>query len=214
MNRSTAPQAASERIFITGPAGPIEAVIEDPGAAGDAYAIVCHPHPQFGGTMDNKVVTTLARALHSCAIPTLRFNFRGVGRSGGTFDGGEGETDDALAVADWGAGHWAGRRLVVAGFSFGAYVALRLARRRALSHLVLVAPPVGRFDFSALAAPDAPWTVIQGDADEVVDAAAVTRWALAASPAPKLLTMPGVGHFFHGRLTDLRDAVAGEIRSV
>ena len=213
MIRSTPPQVTPERIALRGPAGSIEAVLEDPGVAGDAYAVVCHPHPLFGGTMENKVVTTLARALHACAIPTLRFNFRGVERSEGSFDGGGGETDDALAVADWGATHWPRRQLVVAGFSFGAYVALRLAQRRAVRRLILVAPPVGRFDFSALSAPGAPWVVIQGDADEVVDPLAVSGWAQASSPAPELLMMTGVGHFFHGRLTDLRDAVVGEIRS-
>ena len=214
MHRSTPPQAAPERVNIEGPAGLIEAVLEDPGEDGDSYAIVCHPHPQFGGTMDNKVVTTLARALQSCAIATLRFNFRGVGRSAGTFDGGVGETDDALAVADWGAARWPDRSLMVAGFSFGAYVALRLSQRREARRFILVAPPVGRFDFSVPQAPNAPCMVIQGDADDVVDPEAVRRWALAAAPAPKLLMMPGAGHFFHGRLTDLRDAVTGEIRSV
>ncbi len=214
MRQSTPPRAAPEGIDIEGPAGLIEAVLEDSRADGDAYAIVCHPHPEFGGTMNNKVVTTLARALQDCAIPVLRFNFRGVERSEGSFDGGIGETEDALAVADWGARRWPGRSPIVAGFSFGSYVALRVAERRTARRVILVAPPVGRFDFTVLSTPGVPWMVIQGDADEVVDPGAVRRWALASAPAPKLLMMPGVGHFFHGRLTDLRDAVTGEIRSV
>lgn len=205
---------AAERIAIDGPAGLIETVVEDPRAAGGRYGVVCHPHPLFGGTMDNKVVTTLARGLQDCAVPTVRFNFRGVGASEGGFDEGAGETDDALAVAAWGARRWPGRRLVVAGFSFGAYVAMRVAQRLPLDRLILVAPPVGRFDFSGFAAPRCPWLVIQGDADDVVDAGAVIRWAQSVSPAPSLCVMPGVGHFFHGRLPELREAVVGEVRSV
>jgi len=102
--------ASVERLSLEGPAGALEAVVEDPGAAGPSYAVVCHPHPLYGGTMDNKVVTTVARALQESGIPTLRFNFRGVGASAGAFDRGSGETDDADAVAAWGAGRWPGRR--------------------------------------------------------------------------------------------------------
>jgi len=119
-----------ERLSLEGPAGALEAVLEDPGAAGISYAVVCHPHPLYGGTMDNKVVTTVARALQDAGMPTLRFNFRGVGASDGAFDQGSGETADADAVAAWGAERWPGRTLVIAGFSFGAYVALRLAQQR------------------------------------------------------------------------------------
>lgn len=205
--------AVAQRIAIEGPAGSLEAVVEAPAAQGGAYALVCHPHPLFGGTMDNKIVTTVARALQACAVPTVRFNFRGVGASAGAYADGAGETDDALAVADWGARHWGGRRLVLAGFSFGAYVALRAAQRRVPERLILVAPPVGRFDFSPLTAPRCPCLVVQGDADDVVDPQSVKRWAHGLDPAPKLLLVPGVGHFFHGRLDDLRHAVAGEFRS-
>src|SRR5476649_1888238 len=101
-----------ERLSLDGQAGALEAIVEDPGVAGPSYAVVCHPHPLFGGTMDNKVVTTVARALHETGIPTLRFNFRGVGASAGVFDQGVGETADADAVASWGAERWPGRTLV------------------------------------------------------------------------------------------------------
>src|SRR5579864_6855658 len=114
--------SSRDRLSIKGPAGALEAIVEDPGAAGSSYAVVCHPHPLFGGTMDNKVVTTVARALQDNGIPTLRFNFRGVGASAGVFDQGMGETADADAAASWGAERWPGRTLVAAGFSFGAYV--------------------------------------------------------------------------------------------
>ena len=168
--------SVADHVSIAGPAGPLEAIVEDSGVAGDRFGIVCHPHPLYGGTMDNKVVTTVARALREAGMPTVRFNFRGVGKSGGDYDSGEGETDDADAVASFGAHRWPGRRLVIAGFSFGSYVAMRLSQRRHPSHLITIAPPVDGFDFSGMRAPDCPWLVVQGDPDEVVDAQNVTRW--------------------------------------
>jgi alpha/beta superfamily hydrolase len=198
---------------MAGPAGAIEAIAEDPGASGSSYAVVCHPHPLFGGTMDNKVVTTVARALHEIGMPTLRFNFRGVGASAGVFDQGVGETADADAVASWGAERWPGRTPVLAGFSFGGYVALRLAQQRVPRHLITIAPAITRFDVVGMAVPPCPWLVIQGDADDVVDPAAVIDWANGLDPKPRLVVLPGVGHFFHGRLHDLRDAVIDAIRS-
>src|SRR5277367_4107094 len=101
--------AALERLFIEGQAGALEVIVEDPGTAGSSFAVICHPHPLYGGTMDNKVVTTVARALQETGMPTLRFNFRGVGASAGEFDQGVGETADADAVAEWGAVRWPGR---------------------------------------------------------------------------------------------------------
>lgn len=201
---------------IIGPSGAIEAMLEEPPPSADAgthYAVVCHPHPPSGGTMTNKVVTTLARALVDCGVPSLRFNFRGVGSSAGIYDEGAGETADAAAVADWGALRWPGRRLILAGFSFGAFVALRLARQRPTERLITVAPPLQRFDFSDLQAPQARWLIVQGDADELVDAQEVIRWAGTLSPKPRVTVFPGAGHFFHGRLQELRSAVVDEIRS-
>ena len=198
---------------IAGPAGPIEAVAEEPGVRAPLYGVVCHPHPLFGGTMDNKVVTTLARALQEVGIATVRFNFRGVGASGGTFDDGRGETADAAAVADYGALRWPGRELVLAGFSFGAYVALRLSQERATARLITVAPPVDRFDFSAPAPPGCPWLVVQGDADEVVNPQRVIAWVRSLDPQPRLTVLPGVSHFFHGHLPEVREAVIDAIRS-
>jgi len=209
----TGAPSALERLSIGGPAGPLEAIAEDPGLAGEAYAVICHPHPLHGGTMDNKVVFTLARAFREAGIPTLRFNFRGVGSSAGTYDRGGGETADADAVASYGALRWPGRRLMLAGFSFGAYVALRLALERGASRLIMVAPPVDRMDFSGLASPRCPWLVVQGDKDELVDPQRVFTWAGSFEPAPSLVVMPGVGHFFHGQLPRLRQAVVDAIRS-
>jgi uncharacterized protein len=201
------------RVVIEGPAGPLEASVEEGNDAGAAYALVCHPHPVFGGTMDNKVVTTVARALSACGMPAVRFNFRGVGASAGRYDEGRGETLDAAAVAAWGAHRWAERGVVVAGFSFGAYVAMRLAQTLPPSRLIMIAPPLGRFDFKPFAAPACPWLIMQGDADDVVDPQAVRDWALAHRPSARLVMLAGVGHFFHGHLVELRDAIEREIRS-
>jgi hypothetical protein len=209
----TARARAVERLSLAGPAGPMEAVIEDTGEAGFRYAVVCHPHPLYGGTMDNKVVTTVARALQEIGIPTVRFNFRGVGASVGAYDEGRGETADADAAASWGAQRWPGRQLVIAGFSFGAYIALRLAQQRSADRLITIAPPVDLFDFSRISAPACPWLVVQGDADDVVDPNKVLAWAGRLTPAPRLVVLPGVGHFFHGHLRELRDAVLDAIRS-
>ncbi len=199
-------------VLIDGPAGPLEAGIEEGSDLAAPYAVVCHPHPLFGGTMDNKVVTTVARALNACGMPTVRFNFRGVGASVGSYDEGRGETGDASAVAAWGARRWPGRAVLIAGFSFGAYVALRLAQILPPARLITIAPPVGRFELSALLGPACPWLIVQGDADDVVDPEAVRGWASTAAPAAHLVMLPGVGHFFHGHLAELRDAVMSEIR--
>lgn len=205
----------AERVTIRGPVAleaVVEAVVEDLGTADTRYGLLCHPHPLYGGTMDNKVVTTVGRALRELGIPTLRFNFRGVGLSEGEFDAGRGETADADAAAAWCDARWPGRLPVIAGFSFGAYVALKLAGRRPASHLVTIAPPVTGFDFGALAVPACPWLIVQGDADDVVDPRRVAAWADSLEPKPRLVVLPGAGHFFHGRLHDLRDAVMGAIR--
>jgi uncharacterized protein len=204
--------AAQERLAVAGPAGALEAIVEDPGTGGSSYAVVCHPHPLFGGTMDNKVVTTVARALREAGIPTLRFNFRGVGASAGEFNHGVGETADAQAVAAWGGGRWPGRTLVIAGFSFGACVALRVAEQGSARLLIAVAPAIQRLEAAPMPVPRCPWLIIQGDADEIVDSAEVTEWVSQIEPKPRLAVLPGAGHFFHGRLHELRDAVMTTVR--
>jgi alpha/beta superfamily hydrolase len=206
--------ASRERLTIPGPAGPLEAIGDEAqGVAQSRYAVVCHPHPLHGGTMDNKVVYTVARALQAAGVVTLRFNFRGVGKSAGEYDGGTGETQDAAAVAAYGAARWPDRRLISAGFSFGAFVALRLALERDAAYLITVAPPVDLFDFSNLTAPRCPWLVVQGDADDVVEPASVIAWVKRLDPQPRLVVVPGVGHFFHGHLAELRDSVSEALRS-
>ena len=193
---------------VAGPAGQLEAVVEDPGdAAGDAVAVLCHPHPLYHGTMNNKVVHTLARAANRLGCPAVRFNFRGVGRSEGSYAEGAGETEDALAVVAWARERWPDAALWLGGFSFGAWVALNAAPRADPALLVTVAPPVQRFPVEDLVHPGVPWLLVQGRSDEVVDPAAVEDWASRLSPRPELAAMDDTDHFFHGRLTALRDVV-------
>jgi uncharacterized protein len=205
---------AVERLTLAGNAGALEAVAEIPAetAAPVAFAVICHPHPQHGGTMTNKVVTTLARTAHELGVPTLRFNFRGVGASSGSFDEGRGEVDDALTAVAWGRQRWPDAQLWLAGFSFGGVVALRASTMPAagrVARLVSVAPAMGR-NFASVhdvRVPDCPWLIVQGDADEVVDPSTVIDWAAQLQPAPQLVVLPGVGHFFHGQLHALQQHV-------
>jgi alpha/beta superfamily hydrolase len=171
-----------EKVSIAGAAGAIEAMVErPPDARGDIVAVCCHPHPLYGGSMQNKVVHTLARACHDQRVTTVRFNFRGVGASEGIHDDAEGESADAAGVADFALGATGAGRLWSLGFSFGAFVAYRLASLRDASALVTVAPPVQRFDFERHPVPGCPWFVAQGDADELVDHARVVAWARSIS---------------------------------
>ena len=197
-----------EVLTIAGPAGALEAKLEDPGTTPvTRYGIVCHPHPVYGGTMDNKVVHTLARAMQELGAPTLRFNFRGTGASAGSFDEGRGEVDDLLAVARLARERWPHAELWLAGFSFGAWVALQAEQRLAPAKLVTIAPPVGRFGSGTVVTPSAPWLLVQGDADDVVPPGDVLNWAHSLTPAPRVEVMQGAGHFFHGRLHELKDIV-------
>jgi alpha/beta superfamily hydrolase len=192
-----------EALTLAGPAGALEALLEGPGdPAPPAIAVVCHPHPLHQGTMLNKVVHSVARALNELGLPTLRFNYRGVGASEGHYADGLGETDDALAAADWLARRYPGAPLWLAGFSFGAVVAWRAASQRPVARLVSIAPPVERMaDVIAGLRPACPWLVVQGDADDVVACAGVRDYAARLVPPPELVVLPGVDHFFHGKLS-------------
>jgi len=211
----TNPLPLAEPTGIAGPAGALEAVVEDPapGSVPRAFLVVCHPHPLHGGTMTNKVVTTLARTAHAQGVPSLRFNFRGVGGSEGAFDEGRGEIQDALAVVAFGRQRWPDASLWLAGFSFGGVVALRASTTRGVGtveKLVTIAPALGRNFGSVrdISIPSCPWMVVQGDADEVIDGNLVIDWAGQLDPAPRLEVLPGVGHFFHGHLPALQAVVA------
>lgn len=197
-----------EKLSIDGPAGPIEAMIErPPGAREGMIAICCHPHPLYGGAMQNKVVHTFARAAQDQRVTSLRFNFRGVGASAGVYDNGVAESEDAAFLSDWCRKELGATRQWSFGFSFGSFVAFRLATARDVELLVTVAPPVQRFDFATLTVPSCPWLVIQGDQDELVDHEAVRAWTGTVTPAPEVKILAGAEHFFHGRLTEMRSVL-------
>ena len=200
----------TQALSIPGPAGTLEALLDAPATTTtpQAVAIVCHPHPQYGGTMTNKVVYSLARAFNEAGAPAVRFNYRGVGASTGTYGEGNGETDDALAVFDWAAQRWPGAQLWLGGFSFGGAVAIRAAAQRNVVRLVTVAPAIRRVPVDASSLPQCPWLIVQGDSDELVDPNDIQQWAQALPEAPRLAMLSGVEHFFHGRLNELRQVVA------
>ena len=208
-SRPTAFPAEATVLLLPGPAGAIElgCALPEPGTARVGTAVICHPHPLQGGTMHNKVVTIIERALLELGLAVVRFNFRGVGKSEGVHDNGIGETEDVLAIAAWLRAVRPGDTLWLGGFSFGSYVALRAAGTLKPAQLILVAPPVGRWDFEGIAAPACPWLIVQGEDDEVVDPKAVFAWAEALQPPPHLVRMPETGHFFHRSLMDLRGAL-------
>lgn len=205
---STSTPVKSEQIFIPGPVGELEALIDAPADAQGAHvAVVCHPHPLQGGTMTNKVAHMLAKSFNSAGIPAIRFNFRGVGKSAGTYAEGIGETDDALAIIEWARSRWVGASISLAGFSFGGAVAIRAAAATEPARLVTVAPAVDRVHVPVDRLPRCPWLVIQGDQDEVVDPSAVQAWIEHLPDPPELALIPGVGHYFHGTLNQLKQTV-------
>jgi alpha/beta superfamily hydrolase len=203
------PAVLKEALTLSGPAGRLEALLETPrDCDGRAIAVLCHPHPQFQGTMLNKVVHTMGRAANDLRAPALRFNFRGVGASDGDFAQGRGEADDALAVIDWARENYPGAALWLCGFSFGAMVACRAALVARPDWLVSIAPPAERMaGLLEGREPDGRWLVIQGDADAVVHCDSVVSWVDSLSHKPKLVILTGVEHFFHGRLTLLRQTL-------
>jgi len=201
--------AATHSAVLPGPAGRIEAALDTPatGVHSRGLAVVCHPHPLHGGTMQNKVVQTLARAFVGLGYRCLRFNFRGIGASEGVWDEGRGEVEDALAVVH--AQRAPGEALVMAGFSFGAYVASQAAARlltlpgdQRAERLVLVGPAVRNFQ---LAAVPEDTLVIHGEVDDVVPLSDVFDWARPV--ALPVTVLPGAGHFFHGQLPALKQIV-------
>ncbi len=206
--------SSAQRSLIDGPVGKIEVLLENPAVpATGVVAVCCHPHPLYGGTLQNKVVHALSRAALDAGVPAVRFNFRGVGASEGSHDAGLGEVDDALAVAEWAQASTGCRRLWSMGFSFGAFIAFQLAARRAAERLVTVAPPVQRFDFTRLAVPGCPWLVVQGDRDDLVNHELVDAWTRGLPVSPRVLMFEGADHFFHGRISELRRAVGDWLNS-
>ena len=207
--------AQTERLSHTGPAGRIEVLRDrpDPALPARGTAVIAHPHPLYGGTMDNKVVQTLARAFVACGFVAVRFNFRGVGATEGVHDDGRGELEDMLAVVEQAAPEGP---IALAGFSFGAFVAshavARLWSARQVERVVLVGTAASRFTVAELP-PEAHLAslVVHGEQDDTVPLASVMDWA-----RPQTLpvtVVPGGGHFFHGQLPLLKDLVVRHLRA-
>jgi len=199
--------ARTERLEIAGPAGRLQVLRDAPEGASVGAAVIAHPHPLFGGTMDNKVVQTLARAFVQCGWTALRFNFRGAGASEGVHDEGRGELDDFLAVVRAFAGEGP---LAIGGFSFGAYVAAQalaaLEGPREVRHVVLVGTATARFTVPVIAESARMRTlVIHGEQDDTVPLSSVLDWARPQSLP--VTVVPGVEHFFHGQLPLLKNLV-------
>jgi alpha/beta superfamily hydrolase len=192
-----------KKVSIAGPAGNLEGIAHVPDEPPRAIAVVAHPLPTMGGTMENKVAVTLARTFAELGVVALRFNFRGVGASEGEFTGGEGEEQDMIAVVRYAQEQFGAELpLLLSGFSFGGYVAARAAQHLHPQHLVLAAPAVGRFAMPAVS-PDT--LVIHGEHDDVVPLAEALEWARPLHLP--IIVLPQAEHFFHGRLTQLRDIV-------
>jgi alpha/beta superfamily hydrolase len=191
-------------VTIAGPTGTLEAVLHDTDMPVTHVGIICHPHPLQDGTMQNKVVTTVARTFNNMGITAIRFNYRGVGLSEGTYGEVTGEVDDCMAVIAWAMQQWPQAKLWLAGFSFGAYIAAAAASKVPTQQLISIAPAVERMPYETLGKIDCPWLVIQGESDEVVTPQAVYDWFEALDAQKTLVRLPETGHFFHGKLMDLR----------
>ena len=199
-----------KKFSIPGATGNLEGIIHLPDESPRAIVVVAHPLPTMQGTMENKIVTTLAKTFAEMGFVALRFNFRGVGASEGGYDGGDGEVEDAVAVARYALNEYGDLPLILSGFSFGGYVQARAAQTLHPQRMVLVAPAVGRFSPSTKLRTGMPGVptdtlVIQGDQDDVVKLEEVMQWA-RPQHLP-ILTVSGAGHFFHGRLIELKEIV-------
>jgi alpha/beta superfamily hydrolase len=196
-----------QAVVIPGPVGKLQAIVEEPESQPyQHFAVLCHLHPLHGGTMTNKIIHTLARTFNECGVPTVRFNYRGVGESEGSYGAGFGETEDALAVVKWAQDRWGNLTLWLAGVSFGGGVALRASQRVATERMVMVAPAIAR-EAPLENLPTCPWLIVQGDADDVVEPRWVSEWVKQILNPPQLIMLPGVGHYFHGKLPELREVV-------
>jgi alpha/beta superfamily hydrolase len=192
---------------VPGPAGGLEALLDlPPDDPPRGIALICHPHPQHGGTMHNKVAYMLARSFIGLGVAAMRFNFRGVGASQGSFDDGIGETDDAIAMAAWLRARWPGLPLYLGGFSFGAAVASRAVAAVQPAALVTVALPVSRLD-DAITGLELPWLLVHGSEDELIDLDTLIAWLNRRAPGPVLDVVTGADHFFHGHLSELRSGI-------
>jgi len=210
-----------ESFFLAGPAGRLECFLKLPagaepptGAEPRATAVVCHPHPLFGGSMHNKVVHAAAEALVGAGVPTLRFNFRGAGGSAGVHDGGRGESDDLRAVLGEAQRRFPAVPIVVAGYSFGAFVGLGVGcYDRRVAALIGIAAPVGLYDFAFLRDCDKPLTLIQGESDPLAPLGLVLAMAASLPRGARVVPVEGAAHGFVGRLEVLQTRVAEALQA-
>lgn len=202
-------------LIIEGPAGKLEALLKEPAGEVSRVAIVCHPHPLFGGTMHNKVVYRIAKAFLNEGFATVRFNFRGTGRSQGAHDAGNGEQDDLRAVIRFVEEKYKEAELWLAGFSFGARVMLSVgcgeSRPRAL---VAGGTPVSKYDFSSFARCEKPKLFIQGGKDEFGSVEDLEKFVAGVSGPSQIKIVDGADHFFEGRLDEVQQAVSEFIQSL
>ncbi|MDG6774891.1 CocE/NonD family hydrolase [Thiomicrorhabdus sp. ZW0627] len=208
-------RSKSHKALIDGVVGPIEVRFFDAsqqtGKDGSlSLVVISHPHPQFGGTMDNKVVTTIERAFQGLGYSTLTYNFRGVGQSVGEYDGGVGERQDLISVVNWARQNMAFEKLVLSGFSFGSYVTLTAQPAIRADRLFLVAPPVGLYDFSRIEEVSVPWEVVIGLDDEVVEVKEMLDWAFSREQSPSVYCRANASHFLHGQLIWLKKLILSE----
>lgn len=199
-------------VVISGPEGQLETLVSAPETIEPtAVGIICHPHPLYGGAMNNKVVTTIARTFHELGLHTVRFNFRGVGKSEGSYGEGIGETEDLRAVSAWVRANYPGQPIWLAGFSFGCYVAMRIAAAEEVAQLVTIAPAVNHVDFAGADQVRCPWLLIMGEADEIVPVEDVKAWVKKLSVPVRSVFLPGVSHFFHSSLGLLSEELKGNL---
>ena len=197
-------------LMIPGNTGILEAIISPPEMeVSPVIAIICHPHPLYGGTMNNKVISTLARTFCELGIWSIRFNFRGVGHSQGHYDQGIGEIDDLISMMHWAKTQFPDHDIWLSGFSFGAYIAIKGATQQAfkdkIKQLITIAPAVNHFEFSDNQAIHCPWILLMGEKDEIVPALLVKDWIATNRFQLDAAYFPAVSHFFHGHLTTLRE---------
>jgi alpha/beta superfamily hydrolase len=205
---------SAENLLFDGPSGKLEGLLEyQQDSTPTGIAVVCHPHPAHGGTMHNKVTHTLARAFLHLDFAVLRINFRGTGKSEGEYDGGEGELLDALAAVQWMRNRYPGSRIWLAGFSFGAAIAIRAAVETHPDGLISIAPAASRFAADADTQPSCPWLIVHGDRDELVDVNETVEWINRLEPGPELAVFQDTTHFFHGQLVRLRQVVEDFVRA-
>lgn len=196
-----------QEIFIAGPVGKLEAVIQTVETPITRVGIICHPNPLQEGTMQNKVVTTVAKTFNAMGMIAVRFNYRGVGQSDGEYGAISGEVADCMAIVQWVHQQWPQAKIWLAGFSFGAYIAAEVATKVACEQLISIAPAVDRMPYKTLPTVLCPWLVIQGEDDEVVIPESVYTWFEGLKAHKTLVRLPETGHFFHGKLIDLQQVI-------